>query len=270
MCRHWDALVLNDYKAVMPLPWNKKWGIYYLYSPYYVVAGGVFGKDITGEMLLQFINAIPKKFRYWDMDLNEHNFFPEALQCAQICFKTRTNIYLHLNAGYETLYSNYSKLAKRKLKKANNHQLKINCNTPVEEIIGLYRRHYEDRLTMLAKIDFNNIIHFFSCALSHHVKTYTALFQSGEVAAFYLALYDERYVYWLIGGSTPAGKEAGAFYFLKDAVIKDFAGTNRILRFEGSDVPGITFFNLQFGSYAVQLPRLQVNRLPWPFKYLKQ
>jgi len=33
MARHWDALVLNDYEAVMPLTWNKKYGFYYLYQP---------------------------------------------------------------------------------------------------------------------------------------------------------------------------------------------------------------------------------------------
>ena len=27
MAKQWDALVLNDYEAVMPLTWNKKYGI---------------------------------------------------------------------------------------------------------------------------------------------------------------------------------------------------------------------------------------------------
>jgi len=26
MSKHWDALVLGDYNAVMPLTWNKKYG----------------------------------------------------------------------------------------------------------------------------------------------------------------------------------------------------------------------------------------------------
>ena len=29
VCKNWDALILNDYEAVMPLPWNKKWGVKY-------------------------------------------------------------------------------------------------------------------------------------------------------------------------------------------------------------------------------------------------
>ena len=32
MAKQWDALVLNDYEAVMPLTWNKKFGFYYLWK----------------------------------------------------------------------------------------------------------------------------------------------------------------------------------------------------------------------------------------------
>ena len=35
MAKHWDALVLDDYEAVMPLTWNKKYGITYLYQPFF-------------------------------------------------------------------------------------------------------------------------------------------------------------------------------------------------------------------------------------------
>ena len=33
MSKGWDGLVMNDYEAVMPLTWNKKFGIFYLRQP---------------------------------------------------------------------------------------------------------------------------------------------------------------------------------------------------------------------------------------------
>src|SRR5436305_12201107 len=51
MCRYWDGLVLNDYEAIMPLPWGRKWRVRYIYSPYFVVAGGVFGKGVNAELI---------------------------------------------------------------------------------------------------------------------------------------------------------------------------------------------------------------------------
>jgi hypothetical protein len=42
MAKNWDALVLNDYEAVMPLTWNKKYGIHYLYQPFFDGSIGSF------------------------------------------------------------------------------------------------------------------------------------------------------------------------------------------------------------------------------------
>ena len=75
LCDHWDALVLNDYEAVMPLPWRKKAGIYYIYQPFLTAQLGVFGQSPDGVLLEAFLKAIPKKFRYLDFPLNQQNLF---------------------------------------------------------------------------------------------------------------------------------------------------------------------------------------------------
>ena len=38
----WDALILGDYEAVMPLTWRRKYGIRYLYQPPYTQQTGIF------------------------------------------------------------------------------------------------------------------------------------------------------------------------------------------------------------------------------------
>ena len=57
MARHWDGLVLNDYEAIMPLPWNKKYGIYYLYQPFLCAQLGIFGKNIDAEISKAFLKS---------------------------------------------------------------------------------------------------------------------------------------------------------------------------------------------------------------------
>src|ERR1700722_19967131 len=61
MAKNWDALVLNDYEAVMPLTWNKKYGIHYLYQPAFTASLGVFGNDMNEKLTRSFIQAIPGK-----------------------------------------------------------------------------------------------------------------------------------------------------------------------------------------------------------------
>ena len=46
MSKHWDALVMGDYTAVMPLTWKSKYGIHYLYQPFFAASLGVFGNDL--------------------------------------------------------------------------------------------------------------------------------------------------------------------------------------------------------------------------------
>ena len=80
MANHWNALVLskglhseNDYEAVMPLTWNKKYGIRYLYQPFLTAQLGVFGKKIIEDQVSSFIKSIPASFRFIDISLNNKN-----------------------------------------------------------------------------------------------------------------------------------------------------------------------------------------------------
>lgn len=60
----WDALVLNDYEAVMPLPKRKKWGVEYIYNPAYAAQCGVTGNNINTEIIQPLIINTPKRSRY--------------------------------------------------------------------------------------------------------------------------------------------------------------------------------------------------------------
>src|SRR6185369_13826127 len=102
MAKQWDALVLGDYEAVMPLTWNKKWGIYYLYQPAFTASLGLFGGSITVDLLHRFIRAIPTKFRLIEIELNHGN----ALSIATSFF-LRNNYVLDLQKSYEALSKNY-------------------------------------------------------------------------------------------------------------------------------------------------------------------
>ena len=67
VCDDWDALVLNDYEGVFPLPKRKKWGIDYIYQPFFCQQLGVFSKKKIEIDL--FLNYIPKKFKYLELNV---------------------------------------------------------------------------------------------------------------------------------------------------------------------------------------------------------
>src|SRR5687768_15177930 len=93
MSKQWDALVLGNYEAVMPLTWNRKYGINYLYQPAFVAASGVFGKIFNETDTAKFIAAIPRKFRLIEISLNKDNEVDSGMDGVLM----RNNYVLNLN-----------------------------------------------------------------------------------------------------------------------------------------------------------------------------
>lgn len=270
MCTNWDALVLNDYEAVMPLPCRKKWGIHYLYQPFFTSALGIFGSTLPINSITKFFEAIPKKFQYWDFAIHEDNLLDKASLSNTKTYNIseRKNYLLNIEGPYEVIIGRYKRLAKRKLISAEQAFLQAKRGEQPSLIIDHYMANYADQHIAIKKKDYNKLLSF---CQNHkeNLLTYTALNSTGDIVAFYLLLADERNIYSILGGSTPVGKEQGAFYLLTNAVIQDYAGKKKVFRFEGSDIPGIAFFNSQFGSSVVPYYHIKRNMLPWPIRHLK-
>lgn len=268
MCDHWDALILDDYAAVMPLPWRRKFTISYLYQPYYIATLGVFGNNVSEAVFAQFIRAIPLKFRYCDLDFNEGNQITKNIALTHLEWRERKNLFLTLDR-YETIYAKYSRLAKRKLTKAKHEGLQITRNVPASDVIDYYIREYEEKNRIIPNDVYRKLKDLLKHSKKEGYQTYMATTQQGAVAGFYLVYIDHKFVYSILGGSTAEGKNKGTFYLLTDAAIQDFSDTQKTFRFEGSDKPGIAFFNMQFGSSPITYFHLKRNNLPWPIRWLK-
>ncbi len=270
MAKNWSALVEGDFQSVMPLTWNKKFGFTYLYQPYFTKSLGVFGQSLVPFEISSFLLAIPKKFAYWDIDLNENNFVSIENKNLIINQYPRTNHFLSLSEDYERLRQQYKRLASRMRKKAIESQLEIMRGEDPSLIISLYRKDYARRHHSIKNAVYEKLMICSAIAFKNKLaETYLAKSASGEIMAYYIILQDEKFVYSLLGGSTTEGKKLGAFYLLTDAIIQDHAGSKRIFRFEGSDIPGISFFDALFGSEKISYQHLVLNNLPFPFRFFK-
>jgi hypothetical protein len=290
----WDALVLGDYKAVMPLPWRRKFGFYYLYQPDFIPALGIFGSPVIHTLsagipadtpasiptrtliappvsipVSDFLGAVPQKFKFWEIDLNESNGIGDNPP-SSIKVTNRLNSFLPLAKPYEDIHAAYKRLALRMCKKALDEGLEVIRQVPPADIIGYYQKEYGHRHHKHSGSTYERLIACAGIALRNgNAAAYLARWPDNSIGAFYLVLSDDRFVYSLLGGSTSKGKEKGAFYLLTDAVIRDHASSDRIFRFEGSDIPGIAFFNTQFGPRPVHYPSLVMNNLPFPVNLFK-
>src|SRR3954449_9121354 len=57
MADNWSGLIMNDYAAVMPIIWRRKWGIRYVYNAPFIQQLGLFG-TYTANDLKQAIGTV--------------------------------------------------------------------------------------------------------------------------------------------------------------------------------------------------------------------
>src|SRR6266496_1158661 len=244
MASQWDGLVLNDYETVMPLTWNKKYGIYYLYQPFLTAQLGVFGKRINAETVKDFLEAVPAKFSYWDIYLNHANLF----RIDDFNLYERKNFVLSLNRPYEELYKSYKENIQRNIKKADQAKCRIEKGFAIEKLIKLAWQQMKTH----SKVSVNNAERFGKLYKYLYERekaiTYGIVSAQNELLASCAFFFSHNRAYYILVGNDPKSKSVGASHALIDAFIKDHAGENLVLDFEGSDIPGLALFYSGFDA----------------------
>jgi hypothetical protein len=94
--------------------------------------------------------------------------------------------------------------------------------------------------------------------------------KSNQLLASSVFFFDQKKAYYILAGNHPDGKSVGASHALIDAFIKDHAGQNLTLDFEGSDISSLAFFYSGFGAKEELYPALKINRLPFYLRWMKR
>ena len=265
MSKQWDALVLNDYEAVMPLPWNRKYGIHYLYQPFLTAQLGLFGNQITKTLLDSFLKAIPSRFKYWDICLNHHNLYGlDAFNLFQ-----RSNYVLELNKKYEELLGAYRENIRRNIRKAEQVGCKVQRQIDPELVIQLALGQMKRQV----KEADENVERFRKLLRLLHEKKMAStygIYLREELVASCIFFFSHNRAYYILVGNHPNGKTIGASHALIDAFIKDHTQTDLILDFEGSDISNLAFFYSSFGATEEKYAAVRLNRLPFYLKWVKR
>lgn len=264
---NWEALVLNDYEAIMPLTCKKKWGIDYLAQPYFTQQLGIFGDNIFIQTIEQFIAEIINKYRYIDINLNEKN--SSYLINNKNTFH-QTNILLELNKPYEILHKDFSENTKRMIKKAKKFGVRIEETKNHENLINLFKytkgkslKHLDNK----AYLTLNNLI--INCKKYINVQIKNIYQENNLLGGAIFLKFNHRLIFFFsaIGDK---GKELGAMHYLIADTVKENSHRNLILDFEGSNNVNLARFYKSFGSKEIVYLRFKKNNLPYPIKWLKK
>lgn len=269
MASNWDALVLNDYEAIMPLPWRKKWGFRYLYQPAFTQQGGVFSMCPLGvQTLSEFMTEARAKFKFAEFTGNSGVLFPPSDNYTLV---SRLNLTLKLSDSHPEHILRYDSITKKNLKRASNTDLKYLPSADYIGIIEFYRQQYETRLPDFDAGDYKKFEKICDKLFSEkNLICRTVVQQSGNVVAGVVLLKDHHRLYNLISAVNAEGRKTQANYLLYDKMIEEFCGQSLILDFEGSDIPGIAEFYKRFNPEAESYQFVRFNNLPGPLKFFKK
>lgn len=264
MAQQWDALVVNDYEAVMPLTWKKKYGIKYIYQPFLTAQLGLFGNSLTAELTSTVIKNIPACFKLIEVSLNSGNHIDGA------DFYFRKNYWLPLQTPYDGLFNAYNSNTQRNCKKAWQNKLTLQKGFSVDRVTELALQQMKT-FGSTPPADHLNRFKKLAAELSNRnlAATY-GVFQGEKLLSSAVFFFSHNRAYYILVGNHADSKQTGSSHALIDGFIKDNAGTNLILDFEGSDIPGLAAFYAGFGAQLEEYPFLKINRLPLFLKWLKQ
>ena len=261
VCPSWEALVENDYERVLPLTKNKKSGISYLFQPFFTQQLGVFSTSkLSTEIVENFINAIPRKFRFFEINLNTFNKIGPEI-CKLIPNLTHE---LDLIPSYELIYRNYSDNTKRNIKQAVNSGLIISQNVKIEQIIELFKNNKGKEVETLKEKEYLLLKKLISVCLYKKIAHVSGVYSAnGSLCAGAVFIESNNKVIFLFSATDRDARETGAMSFLIDNFIKNNSQRNLTLDFEGSNDPNLARFYKSFGAKECIYFQLKKNELPW-------
>lgn len=266
VCPGWEALVNKDYSIVMPLTARKKYGFNYLYQPHFTQQLGVFSSNNNAENVQEFIHAIPAKFSFIEINLNQRNSF----QGSGFTVTKNSNFELVLGKSYQEIAKSYSDNTKRNIRKALDNGFEIKAaNDETENIIRLFREDVGRKLPHLGDYYYELLLEIIAvCNKNAAVEIYGAYADGALCAGAFFIASANRSVF-LFSGNSVKGKSTGAMHFLVDRFIHDHSGSGLTLDFEGSNNPNLARFYKGFGSKESVYLRLRKNKLPWYIRWIK-
>ena len=257
VAENWSALMVGDYQFVMPLIWKKKYGIRFLYQPFYTQQLGVFSREYVDPILItSMLSMLPGKFRFGNVHFNIQNLVGEE---EPFTVDDKSNYVLDLNRPYDDLNRSFSTNAKRNVKRAWDIGQEVEKDLSLEDLVAFKRANDVIKRT---EDDYTWLVHLLETICEKSAgAVYASRIEGGLSAAAFFGFSRRRAIY-LVSVSNETGKENRSMFKLVDSFIRDHSGTELVLDFEGSNIPSVARFFGGFGARPEIYQGVSFNRMP--------
>lgn len=242
----WGALIFEDYKAVMPIPYlrlKRNLFLKKIYQPNFCQQLGIFSKtDLnsaeTNLFLTTFLALKPKSYSF---NFQNSKYFLKS----EFAFEKRINYELNLNQSYDIIQLNYNKNLKRNLKKAQKNGLSLSNTISINQFLKLKKENSKHNLK---QNQFTLMKALTSQLIKQNKAEFYGVLKGEKLLAIGLFITTNNRIIALFSATTELGKSVAATAFLFDYMIQKNAKTATVFDFEGSMNSGIAQFFKSFGA----------------------
>jgi len=257
VAENWSALIMDDYRFVMPLVWKRKYGIRYLYQPFYTQQLGVFSKEyVDPTIITSMISMLPKKYRFAGINFNTKNLVGEG---KPFTVYDKTNYVLDLKRSYDELHGSFSTNAKRNIKKAYEINEQVEKNLSYKEMVDFKK---ENDVIKRSEEEYKWLVNLLKTITNSSSGVVYASRDEGSISAAAFFGFSKTRAIYLVSASGDLGKENRSMFKLVDSFIREHAGSELVLDFEGSNIPSVARFFAGFGARPEIYQGISFNRLP--------
>lgn len=231
------GLIADDYEAVMPVPWKGS----SIVQPFISQQLGVFAKGRIEPM--PFYQKLMELSRHIELKIHDA---PGIQLPEDLKQRSRTNFILALNRDYESIFKNYSKTLRKRLRKQKD-QVRLTEDIPLADVIDNYKLNLENKVS-IGPGRYEHAERIFNyCLREGLARTYAVNDIEGQCLANGIFLIFEGRIINVFASSTAEGMTRNGMALLLDALFEKHAGAARLFDFEGSDIPGVKAFFQSFG-----------------------
>lgn len=265
ICTNWDVLVLNDYEAVMPIPWRKKYFLKYVYIPLWLIELGIYSPEIEDEN--EFLIELFDDFKFVETKTNTHNSF-SMFHNFQKEYKRQI---LSLTDSYNTIFSNYKKDRKKDLKRATKNDLTEKWNDTPEKLIELFKANVGKRVSNIKEHDYEALLKLMEVCIEKRKGEVLSVYNKEYdlVASGFLLKHAER-VTILVSSTDFKNRKNGANTFLINSAIFKYQPKYAVFDFGGSRMKNISTYFLSFGATSEKYIYLKYNNLSRFLRFFKR
>jgi hypothetical protein len=230
LSERWDALVEDDYRSVMPLIIDNRWGQDRIILPVFAQELGIYSYEpISSSKTCEFIRAIPKHIKHYHIRLNKYN--PVEINDFTIRFHSRFE--LDLIKPYFKMAADFNPALRVKLNLAfaRGFTLVKGLST-----LDLTRFITKNRIKLPRKISVHNykMLRMVIAGLVRYKSgsLYGLYDSKNELTAAALFGWYNNHIYQLFLVSSPDQDMNYPRLFLIDRFLENYAETNSTLSFE--------------------------------------